>query len=131
MTLQYVAYIDEAGDEGINKLREESGQSRWLILGGILVSAENDRELPAWRDEGLALFPNKKSNDLHFRYLKHDQKVAISELLSTKRMGICCVCSNKITLLDGGKYEKLYSQKGHLYNYLTRFLLERLTGSVA
>ncbi len=131
MTLQFVAYIDEAGDEGINKLREPSGQSRWLLLGGILVSAENDRLLPVWRDEGLALFPKKKTKDLHFRDLKHDQKVALSEFLSKKRMGVCCVCSNKETLLDRGKYEALYGQKGHLYNYLTRFLLERLTETVA
>lgn len=131
MTLEYVAYIDEAGDEGINKLREPSGQSRWLLLGGILVTAENDRLLPAWRNEALALFPKKKAKDLHFRELKHDQKVAVSSYFSDKRMGVCCVCSNKVTLLDGGKYERLYSQKGHLYNYLTRFLLERLTTSVA
>lgn len=132
MTLQFIAYIDEAGDEGINKLRDpDSGQSRWLMLGGITVSAENGRLLPAWRDEVLDLFPKKQKRDLHFRYLKHDQKVATSEALAKKRMGVCCICSNKETLLDGGKYEALYSKKGHLYNYLTRFLLERLTASVA
>lgn len=128
----FTAYIDEAGDEGLTKLRDAtSRQSRWLILGGIVVSDENDRLLPRWRDEALSLNPNNKHRDLHFRELKHDMKVAVTQYLSTMPFGICCVCSNKATLLDGGKYEALFKEKGHLYNYLTRFLLERLTSSIA
>ncbi len=128
----FTAYIDEAGDEGLTKLRDAtSRQSRWLILGGIIVSDENDRRLPTWRNEALLLNPNNKHRDLHFRELKHDMKVAVTQHLSSKPFGICCICSNKTTLLDGGKYEALFKEKGHLYNYLTRFLLERLTSSLA
>lgn len=134
--MKFTAYIDEAGDEGITKLRhkerrEQGGQSRWLILGGILVSEETDRNLPRIRDEIISLFPKKKSRDFHFRELKHDQKVATVDHLADQRIGVCCVCSCKETLLDGGKFENLYQQKGHLYNYLTRFLLERLTAAVS
>lgn len=134
--MEFTAYIDEAGDEGITKLRdkrngEPGGQSRWLVLGGILVSKETDKTLPRIRDDIVALFPKKKGRDLHFRELKHEQKVVAVDALAEKRIGICAVCSCKETLLDGGKFEKLYQQKGHLYNYLTRFLLERLTTAVA
>lgn len=127
---QFVAYIDEAGDEGLGKLTAvNSGQSKWLVIGGIVVSAKVDIVLPKWRDDIMAMFPAKKKRDLHFRYLSHDQKVAACEYLSDKPFGICCVCSNKITLL-GTKYYQLFKQKGHLYNYLTRYLLERLTAAV-
>jgi len=134
--MEFTAYIDEAGDEGITKLQdkkngEPGGQSRWLVLGGILVSSETDKTLPRIRDEIVALFPKKKSRDLHFRELKHEQKVVAVDALSEKRIGVCGICSCKETLLDGGKFEKLFQQKGHLYNYLTRFLLERLTTAVA
>lgn len=133
MTLGFVAYIDEAGDEGLGKLalpNPSPGQSKWLVIGGILVREEHDRELPKWRDEVMALFAGKSHRNLHFRTLNHNQKVAAVEQLATKTFGICCVCSNKITLCDGGKYFRLFTQKGHLYNYLTRYLLERLTTAV-
>jgi hypothetical protein len=132
MPNEFIAYIDEAGDEGLTKLRDASSrQSRWLMLGGIVVSSENDKHLPLWRDEALALNPKNQRRDLHFRDLKHDMKVAITRYLAEKKLGICCIASNKATLLDKGKYEKLFGEKGHLYNYLTRFLLERITGSIA
>jgi hypothetical protein len=133
MTLRFVAYIDEAGDEGLGKLAQPNpspAQSKWLVLGGILVRDEHDRQLPAWRDDILALFPAKSRRDLHFRTLNHAQKVAAVDYLSTNPFGICCVCSNKITLCDGGKYYDLFRQKGYLYNYLTRYLLERITSAV-
>jgi hypothetical protein len=133
MTLRFVAYIDEAGDEGLGKLRQpnpSTGQSKWLVIGGILVRDEHDRDLPAWRDDIMDMFPAKNRRDLHFRTLNHHQKVAVVEYLATKPFGICCVCSNKITLCDDGKYYKLFRQKGYLYNYLTRYLLERITSAV-
>ena len=132
MTLQFIAYIDEAGDEGLGKLKQvaHSGQSNWLAIGGILVAPDHDKSLPLWRDEVMALFPAKNRRDLHFRDLNHHQRVAAVEYLAGKTFGICCVCSNKITLCDDGKYFKLFTQKGYLYNYLTRYLLERLTSAV-
>lgn len=134
MIENYTAYIDEAGDEGITKLRDADGpggQSLWLVLGGIIVRQEVDRELPRWRDQILEAFRFKRRDELHFRNLKHDQKVAAATMLAGKRMGICCVCSNKVTILDSPSVTAVYSQKGHLYNYLTRFLLERLTSVIA
>jgi hypothetical protein len=132
MTLRFVAYIDEAGDEGLGKLKSDSptGQSKWLLIGGIIVREDNDRELPRWRDEILAKFPERKTPLLHFRNLNHAQKVAVCDYFSTKQFGICCVCSNKITLVDKPKWYQLFKQKGHLYNYLTRYLLERITASL-
>ena len=132
MTLHFVAYIDEAGDEGLGKLKQgaATGQSKWLVIGGILVRQEHDRHLPLWRDEVMALYPAKNRRDLHFRDLNHHQKVAAVEHLSNKTFGVCCVCSNKITLCDEGVLFKRFTQKGYLYNYLTRYLLERLTTAV-
>lgn len=127
----FYAYIDEAGDEGFGKLKVGrcGGQSRWFVLGAILVSEKNDRLLPQWRDEALEIFEQKK-RDLHFNKLKHEQKVALCRLLANKPFGAAAICSDKIeiTNLERYLYEK-YKEKGHLYNYLTRFLLERLTAA--
>ena len=128
MVQNYVAYIDEAGDEGFGKLRQEfvTGQSKWLALGAAINAAPNDRFAAAWRDEVIALFPQKKRRDLHFRTLSHEQRVAACMRLAEKRIGICVVASNKETILDSGKLH-VFKQKGYLYNYLVRYLLERVT----
>lgn len=116
----------------MGKLKSDSptGQSRWLLLGGILVREENDLELPRWRDEMLGKFPARKTAMLHFRNLNHSQKVATCDYFAGKPFGICCVCSNKVTLVDNEIWFKRFKQKGYLYNYLTRYLLERITSSL-
>lgn len=130
---KFYAYIDEAGDEGFGKLKVGrcGGQSQWFVLGSILVSEQNDKNLPQWRDEALALFEGNK-RDLHFNKLKHEQKVAMCRFLAEKPFGVSTICSDKIevTKLRTDLYAK-YKEKGHLYNYLTRFLLERLTTACA
>jgi Protein of unknown function (DUF3800) len=129
MTSNFYAYVDEAGDEGFGKLRQPgtSGQSKWFALGATLVSEQNDKFIPSWRDEVMSLFPNKQArSDLHFRNLNHNQRVASVKLLSEKQLGICVVASNKETIIDSSK-KQIFKEKQHLYNYLVRYLMERLT----
>lgn len=131
---EYFLYVDEAGDEGFGKLRksDSGGQSRWLLLGAILVRKQNDSSLPAWRDEVMELFPRKRQRDLHFKHLKHEQRVAAAKLLGQKRMGVCVVCSDKTTIPHLPPHLlAIYKRKGHLYNYMVRFLLERATAACA
>lgn len=45
-------------------------------------------------------------------------------------MGVCAIASNKVTLLSHPKRD-VFKERQHLYNYLTRFLLERLTDGCA
>lgn len=65
---------------------------------------------------------------LHFRKLKHEQKVVACRWLARLPIGLCMVMSNKITISDHQK-SFVFKQKGYLYNYLTRYLLERLTSA--
>lgn len=124
----YTAYIDEAGDEGFGKLAagNSEGQSRWLCVGACIVTRENDLKLPGWRNEILAKFPKKKTRDLHFRDLKHEQKIVVCQEISKLPLGICVTLSHKITI-PGSKWESTFKKKGYLYNYLLRWLLERVT----
>lgn len=130
MACSFSAYVDEAGDEGFGKLRNPgtTGQSRWLGLGAVLVSESNDRFMPLWRDEIVALFPKKNKRDLHFRHLNHNQRVAACNSLRDKPLGICVIASNKATILDSEELD-VFKRKQHLYNYLVRWLLERLAAA--
>ncbi|WP_417585077.1 DUF3800 domain-containing protein [Pelagibacterium sp.] len=128
----YHAYIDEAGDEGLGKLKVQGvsgGQSQFFAIGAFLVSAESDAQLARWRDDLVKPFPQRKGRDLHFRDLKHEQKVAVCHALAEKPFAACVVLSYKPTIVDSSKY-KIFKQPQHLYNYLVRFTLERITAAV-
>lgn len=129
---EFTAYIDEAGDEGFGKLATGAvgGQSRWLMLGACIVSREHDLLLPQWRNRILARFPKKKTNDLHFRDLKHDQKVVVCQEISRLPVRACVTMSHKVTI-PGSPWEQAFKKKGYLYNYMIRWLLERLTAYCA
>jgi hypothetical protein len=132
MVRHYTAYVDEAGDDGFSRLAsgEPTGQSKWLVLGTLLVSRDEDLKLPTLRNSIRAKFPLKQTPDLHFRHLKHDQCVVTCQMLAPAPVTLCMVMSNKTTL-PGSKYEATFSQKGYLYNFLLRWMLERVTAHCA
>lgn len=124
----YYAYIDEAGDEGFGKLRNlatRGGQSTWLMIGAIIVTEENDKLLPAWRDELRAKFPQKRHDHLHWANLNHDQRVVVAQGLADKKLGVALTMSHKVTI-PGSLREAQFKKPQFLYNYLVRWLLERL-----
>ena len=129
---QFTVYIDEAGDEGFGKLAAGpvGGQSRWLVLGACIVSRETDQKLPHWRDHIVSRFAKKKTRDLHFHTLTHEQKIVVCQEISKLRIGICVTLSHKITI-PGTRWEHTFKQKGYLYNYLVRWLLERVSTACA
>lgn len=129
MSIKFVAYVDESGDEGFGKLRNPTsvGQSNWLALGAAIVSSDHDHDLVSWRDAIMGSFPRKKARDLHFRNLNHSQRVFACNFLADRPVGICFVASNKVTLLEDHRLTTLFKRKQHLYNYLVRLLLERAT----
>jgi len=133
MGCEYVIYIDEAGDDGLGKLRNAngSGQSRWFAVGACCVRYSNDQNLVKWRDEIANNFANRQSRDIHFKHLKHDQRRYACRILGRKPVRIAAAISNKVTLLDLPPDRlQTYKRKNHLHNYLTRWLLERISAAL-
>lgn len=133
MSFSHVVYVDEAGDEGFGKLQQpdRGGQSQWLLLGAMIVSGTNDLRLPGWRDDILRRFPKAKRRDLHFRNFKHEQKVVVCQEIARLPLHACIVFSNKKTIANNCQWTETFKRPGYLYNYLTRWLLERVTAFCA
>ena len=128
MTSEFIAYIDEAGDEGLGKLKDPAqsgGQSSWLMLGAMIVPANQDLLVPSWKRAIRARFPTMQSRDLHWRKLNHNQRVVVSSELAGFPIHAALTLSHKVTI-PGSRHEGPFKKPGYLYNYLIRWLLERL-----
>lgn len=135
MTLQppeyrYVAYIDEAGDPGLNRVspRTPGGASEWLILSAVLAPAELESHIANWIDDLIKLMGSHQMRDLHFLKLNASRKSLACSFLASKNVRIFVVCSNKQNM-EG--YRNVNAEKvpsdNWFYCWLTRILLERVT----
>jgi hypothetical protein len=122
---EFVAYIDESGDDGLGNFREHGGTggaSHWLVLGCCIVRRTTDQDLISYRDM-LAQIQQTKKRDIHFAKLKHAQKTIVAERLVKLPVKLINVLSCKQHIPD----PSIYAEKGHLYWYLCRYLIERIS----
>ena len=68
-------YVDESGDEGFVFHTDGTGSSRWLVLSAVMVRTKNDLSLVKLVGETRKLLGRQPGQHLHFRDLKHAQRV--------------------------------------------------------
>lgn len=81
MTATFTVFVDESGDEGF---KFGNGTSEWFVLSAVIVRSARELELVALTNgikTRLNKLPLKKP--LHFRRLKHEQKVLFADQIST------------------------------------------------
>jgi hypothetical protein len=107
----YVAYIDEAGDPGIERVRplDDPGASEWLVLGATLIEAVNESEPVNWVRSLLDDIGSKQRPALHFRDLKERQKPLACQRLATLPVNLFVMASNKKNTLIGDRPESCRS----------------------
>lgn len=133
----YTLFVDEAGDDKVERLKPQSpdGNSEWLCLGGYLIRAEAETDLDRRRDEILRAIGQKPGGVLHFRNLKPVSRIVVARTLASKcnpARGFV-VCSCKQTMLNHHNARAAAAssnQRDYLYNFVSRLLLERVTGYV-
>lgn len=133
----YIVYIDEAGDAAIdhNNRQVDGKHSEWLCLGGYLVTREQDNVLHDVRNELATLIGGTHGQALHFRRYTNENKEKICDLLGQKTARGFVVCSYKDTMRNYNNERARQagtatSDRDHLYNFIIRLLLERVTNYV-
>ena len=124
MPHSFLAFIDEAGDDGFAKCREpgkNGGSSHWLVLSACIIRKTNSLEATIWRDEILQKI-QKDRRYLHFKDLDHSKRVVAAQCLSEKPVRITSVLASK-RFITGDIYKK----KNQLYFYMARYLIERVS----
>lgn len=130
MTYGYVAYIDEAGDPGLKKVRpiDEDGASEWLMLSAIIIRTKWESDVVGWVNdirEGLGV---KQRRDLHYRTLSPTRRLVASERIAELPLRGFVICSNKKNMrgYSNPRAAKIPSQEW-FYNWCLRLLMERVT----
>jgi hypothetical protein len=124
MPSSFVAYIDESGDEGFSFLPDERGSSRWFVLSAVVFRGSSKPEPVQVMRDVRGILNRAPKQAVHFRYLKHEQRVAYISRLARARARIVSVLVYKEGI---GEPERYQSTKYMLYRYATRLLLERIS----
>lgn len=111
---KYNVYIDESGDEGINR------GSTWFILTAVIVKENNDLELSNKIVKIKETLNMPRKEQLHWnKILKHDKKIQIISNLINEKFKIIHVAINT--------YEIKKLQSKDIYPYFMSYLIERVT----
>jgi hypothetical protein len=117
-------YIDESGDEGFKMKDSEWVSSKWFVIGAFITHSRSDLPLSRCVDEIKARFNWENHKPLHFLTFSHEKKKFIINCLTNNPgFKLCYVAFNKQKVGDGSSLRN----KRYLYNYCTRFLLERVS----
>ncbi|WP_171043011.1 DUF3800 domain-containing protein [Maritimibacter alexandrii] len=127
---EYVLFIDEAGDDGLKRVKpiDENGSSEWLCIGGVLVRSGFEQEVVDWVKEIRTDIDARQGPALHYRNLSPTKRKRACELLAEKPCRLFAVASNKKNMR--GHHNSRAAKRGGkqwYYNYCVRLLMERAT----
>ncbi len=132
-TPKFVAYIDEAGDPGLHRVKpiDADGASEWMTLGAIVILAQHEPRLPQLVRDVRRAISATQSPQLHFRNLSDARKVKACEVIAERNLFGFTVCSHKPNMKGhrNGAAE-IVGPRGWFYNWCIRLLLERVTDFV-
>lgn len=126
----YVAFIDEAGDDGLKRVRPFSphGSSEWLVLAAVVVRAENQTQLASWLEQIESKLFRHTASSIHFSKLSERNKRIVCTEIAKLPIRCFVVASNKKNMegYENPDAGKIPSQCW-FYCWMTRLLLERVT----
>lgn len=124
----FVAFIDEAGDEGFTyRPPPLSSSSEWFILSACVIREKNRAEVMRRLNKALGpIEAQRQSPVLHFMSLNHDQRVALAHAIGRLSIRIVSIAVNKKLIAENDPGHTLKGNR-RLYRYYTRYLLERVS----
>ncbi|MEJ0092792.1 MAG: DUF3800 domain-containing protein [Methylocella sp.] len=128
----YIAYIDEAGDDGLRTLKTKTpnGASEWMVLSAVLIKAERETDTVRWVKDIITKINQHQITNIHFQKLKDDKRMIASEELAKLNVRIFSVISHKQNMIG---YRNARAEQAKInkttwfYCWLSRILLERIT----
>lgn len=126
----YVAYIDEAGDDGIKTVApiDPNGASEWFVLGAFVVPIHEDAFVQQWLTEALHRLKSRQRSDIHFAKLDDGRKETLCRYLETLNFRWFVSVSHKPNMRGHRNTRaEIVKSKNYFYNWMARVLLEKIT----
>jgi hypothetical protein len=130
----YIAYIDEAGDPGLARVRprDVDGASEWLVIGAILIQAAREHEPVQWVRKILDDVSLQQRDILHYKDLSDWRKPMACKGLAENPLRIFALASNKKNMRGhtnprAAAKGNILTQRQYFYNFCLRLILERIT----
>jgi len=120
MNNSFVVYIDESGDEGFAFSR---GSSDWFVIAAVVTKSNLDLQVVRLVDYVRDRLNKPPKKPLHFRDLKHEQRLPYIDAISKADLKIITVLVHKPSLIE----REVFSHNKRLYFYAVRYLLERVS----
>ena len=120
----YTLYIDESGDQGLDRVRDETnsyGASPFLTLGAALVPNKLREDI---RDDLNAISKELKGKELHCADLSHFDVSYFARRIKQQQILLFGVVSKKSTLGDYRENISGEKQSQDYYNKCVQYLLE-------
>jgi hypothetical protein len=127
----YIAYIDEAGDDGLKpKNPSERKSSDWMVISAVLIKANREDQVVPWTKDIIKSIGQHQLTNLHFRTLKDDKKLLVCEALSCLPIRTFSVLSHKRNMIG---YRNIRAERAKVnrtawfYCWMLRLLMEKIT----
>lgn len=124
MPSSFVAYIDEAGDDGFKFLPDNAGSTRWLVLTAVICRRENAHFPVESLKAAMATLGIDPKKPFHFQPMRHEHRNVLLHNIVGKPFRTISVLSYKPHIPSP---ERFQANKDMLYRYLSRLLIERLS----
>jgi Protein of unknown function (DUF3800) len=116
MPCSFVAYVDEAGDEGFSF---SSGSSEWFVLSAVLTLKAEDLETVKLVDRVRHRLKRPDRKPLHFRDLRHEHRLPFIAEVSRAPLRVIALLIHKPSL-----QAEVLRQPGRLYFHAAQDLIE-------
>lgn len=138
-------YVDEAGDEGLERVRplDPDGATEYFVLAGVLIRSHRVQELNEAVQSARLAAGIGRTEELHFRDLGADAQARVVGELASFRAGLVAIVSNKRNMrryrnrrVEAKSFEvvrgRVRPQRHNwFYNHLFRYLLESASAECA
>lgn len=127
---RYVAYIDEAGDPGVKKVKpvDKPGSSEWLMVSAVVMAASREAEVDNWGANLLRSMESRQMREVHFAKLSPYRKLVACKHLADLPVRCFVVASNKQNMRGWrNPFAEKIPSDNWFYCWMTRLLLERVT----
>lgn len=137
----YIAYVDEAGESGLQSVRpfDPKGSSEWLVMSGVVISADRESEVVPWVKDAMQR-SRTQQKVLHFSAIRHDRaKAEICRAMADLPARYFVVASNKKNMVGHSnplaeaqsliRYgrPKAWRNDSWFYYWISRILLEKMS----